>query len=134
MQIYTASWFSYHGPGRIGISRGTPRYGVPPGYRLYKRLAPTRAILFESTGKADYEPRFYAEVLAPLDPEQVLADLARLAAPYDPVLLCFERPPFDEENFCHRHMVADWLTAHGAQVEEWSGPRESHPGQSRLDV
>ncbi len=36
-------------------------------------------------------------------------DLHRLADPHEPVLLCWERPPFSETVWCHRRMVAAWL-------------------------
>jgi len=126
MTIYTSSWFTFKGPGRIGISRGNPR-GVAAGYRLYKPLAPTWDIIKNSANKAEYEPRYYGEVLDHLDPHQVLADLRRLAGDATPVLMCYERPPFTDENFCHRHMAGDWLAKHtGVDVKEWSGCKESN--------
>lgn len=135
MQIYTSSWFQYRGEGRIGISRGVPRFNVGKGYRLYKKLAPTMDILKNTAGLHDYEPRFYAEVLDLLDPQEVVDDLVRLAGDHPPVLLCFEKPPFTATNFCHRHMVADWITAHtGIAVTEWSGVQDSNPKQAKLDV
>lgn len=33
------------------------------------------------------------------------------------VLICYEKPC----DFCHRHLVADWFSSHGIQVEEWDG-------------
>lgn len=30
-------------------------------------------------------------------------------------LICFEKPT----DFCHRHLVADWLTKNGFQCEEY---------------
>lgn len=30
-------------------------------------------------------------------------------------LLCYEKP----EDFCHRHLLADWFKEQGVQVEEW---------------
>ncbi len=32
-----------------------------------------------------------------------------LADPHEPVLLCWERPPFSETTWCHRRLVAAWL-------------------------
>lgn len=134
MIIYTSSWFTYFGAGRISISRGTPR-GMSAGYRIYRTLAPSRDILHNSADKAEYERRFYAEILNPLSPSKVIADLTKLAGDHPPVLLCYERPPFTETNFCHRHMVADWLkSTTGITVQEWSGVQDSNPQQSRLDV
>lgn len=135
MEIYTSSWHGYRGNGRIGISRGAPRFSVGKGYRFYRKLAPTREILAEAKGYAEYRKRFLAEVLAPLDPEVVLTELQALAGPYTPVLLCFEKPPLDKINFCHRTMVAEWLNEHTkANVVEWSGVEELNPEQAKLDV
>lgn len=32
-------------------------------------------------------------------------------------LICYEKP----SDFCHRHLVADWLNKHGIKVEEFGG-------------
>lgn len=58
--------------------------------------------------RAEYEP-LYQAILARLDPRQVVEDPRRLADPHEPVLLCWERPPFSETVWCHRRMVAAWL-------------------------
>ena len=102
----TASYFSYHGPGRIGISVGAPR-GCPPGYRMYRTLAPRRPMLTMPFDQ--YRAIFIREILGRLDPHQVEVDLHRLAGGAEPVLLCFERPPFTVDNWCHRRMVAEWF-------------------------
>lgn len=112
----TASHFTYFGPGRIVISLGAPRR-VPGGYRIYRKLAPTREILHLSF--AEYRPRFLAEVLGSLDPAREWEHLHVLAAGAEPVLQCFERPPFTERNFCHRRMVAQWFEQSlGVEVPE----------------
>jgi hypothetical protein len=36
----------------------------------------------------------------------VYDDLVALAAPDEPVLLCWEKPPFSDANWCHRRIVA----------------------------
>ena len=56
-----------------------------------------------------YRTIYFAEILGSLDPVNVLEDLERLADGHEPVLLCFERPPFSASNWCHRRMVADWF-------------------------
>ncbi len=125
MEIFTSSWFTYKDHGRIGISRYSPR-GMSAGYKLYRALAPTPDML--KMPLAEYEPKFWADILGPLDPEQVMRDLEARSQEGRAVLLCFERPPFDEINFCHRHMVARWIEQHtGQKVEEWSGREESNP-------
>jgi hypothetical protein len=102
----TASWFTYKGLGRIGISQGTPRF-APAGYRKFITLAPDRAWMHEPLDV--YEPLYRAK-LAALDPRKTWDELHKLAGDAEPVLLCFEKPPFIGANFCHRRMVASWFT------------------------
>jgi hypothetical protein len=111
----TASWMTYRGEGRVGISLGSPR-GQPAGYRLFRPLAPTRAMLHMP--RAEYEP-LYAEILAALDPRATWDRLHELAGGAEPVLLCFEKPPFTATNWCHRRLAAAWLERElGVQVPE----------------
>ncbi len=116
----TASYFTYTGPGRIGISVGAPR-GCPAGYRMYRALAPRRDML--KFDQATYRRIFFDEILAKLDPERVVRELHSLAASHEPVLLCFELPPFTASNWCHRRLVAEWLQeTMGLDVPEYGGP------------
>jgi hypothetical protein len=101
----TSSWQTYTGPGRIGISRGTPRRS-PAGYKLYRPLAP--GPWFNSVSHEEYEHRFF-EQLAQLDARKVWDELHKLTGGAEPVLLCFEKPPLTKENWCHRRLVAAWL-------------------------
>ena len=103
----TASYFTYDGPGRIGITVGSPR-GIPAGYRFYRNLAPRRDMLKMTT--ADYTREFDA-ILNALDPQGVWDELHDLTGGHEPVLLCFERPPFSSSNWCHRRLVANWFLA-----------------------
>ena len=118
----TASFFSYTGPGRISIARYAPR-GTPAGFRQYRALAPDADMLKMS--QALYLPRYQA-ILDCLDPQQVWDDLHRLAGDQEPVLLCWERPPFTASNWCHRRLVADWFHDRlGVVVPEWGvGPAQ----------
>ncbi len=101
----TSSWFLWSGLGRIGISRGTPR-GMRPGYRLHRPLNPTRE-LFE---QGAYSEQAYRDtVLAPLDPCETCDALHALAHPDEPILLCYEHPPFRDGHNCHRRFVARWF-------------------------
>jgi hypothetical protein len=118
----------YRGPGRVGISAGTPR-GQPAGFRLYKALAPDREWLNEPI--EIYQPLYEAK-LAKLDPQQVWDDLHRLAGKdaagdqVEPVMLCFERPPWTPINWCHRRMAAKFLEdSLGVSIPEvdWAADR-----------
>lgn len=131
----TASFFTYTGPGRISIARFPPR-NTPAGFKVYRKLAP--GDWFNSVEIAEYLERFHAEILAPLDPQAVWDELHRLAAPHEPVLLCWEKPPVaasevQGHDFCHRRIVAEWLEERlGQRVDEFD-PKRVIPGQEALE-
>lgn len=112
----TASFFTYTGPGRVSIARFPPR-GTPAGFRVFRPLAP--GPWFNSVTREEYERR-YAAQLAALDPQRVCDALHQLAGQdIEPVLLCWERPPLNESNWCHRRLVAAWLEqARGTIIPE----------------
>lgn len=101
----TASFKTYTGPGRISIARYAPR-GTPAGFRIHGALAPAQDML--KMGKPLYLPR-YAAILAELDPQATWDILHEKAGDAEPVLLCWEKPPFTESNWCHRRLVAAWF-------------------------
>lgn len=112
--------------------------GKPPKeYRglEYKKLAPNW--WFFNEWKQTHDNDFYIkcfneEILSKVSPQQVMNDIKNLIAivygkdkvndkedwwnyvPYDIYLVCYERP----EDFCHRHLVADWLNKNGIKVKE----------------
>src|SRR5262245_57986625 len=104
----TGCWFTPLPPGDvgIGISRGVPgRYEHFPTYRA---LAP--GSWFRSCASpAQYAERYFGEIIAKLNPKNVVADLQRLAGDDEPVLLCWEHPP-PNTNWCHRALVSAWLS------------------------
>jgi len=115
----TACFDTYTGPGRICIARFAPR-GTPGGYRYFKALAP--GPWFNSVSRPKYE-RLYGAQLAALDPQRTRDELIVLAGGAEPVLLCWEKPPFTEKNWCHRRIVADWFARTlGEKVEELEPP------------
>ena len=87
----------------------------------YKKLAPKWS--FFSVWKQTHDNEYYIkhfneEVLNTLNVETVIKELYSLAGKNqdnDIVLICYEKPG----DFCHRHLVADWLTSHGYPVEEY---------------
>ncbi len=74
-----------------------------PNYRIYKDLIPSKQLVLnykaKKISKEEYT-RIYKEQLNQLDPLKVYEELK------NSVLLCWESP----EKFCHRHLVADWLS------------------------
>lgn len=86
----------------------------------YKKLAPKWWFFQEWKENHDndfYIKNFKKDVLSGLNPKQVVEELIKLAEVkegQDLCLLCFEKP----EDFCHRHLVADWLTKNGIDTKE----------------
>ncbi len=85
-------------------------------YPEYKLLAPSWDIYDEYKNRGGtpekYTERFLKERLSVLDKESVLKNLEELADGREEIaLVCYEKPG----DFCHRHIVADWL---GDDIEE----------------
>ena len=102
----TASFKTYTGPGRISIACWEPR-GTPAGYRRYPALAPTREMM--RMPEARYRDIYFRDIVGHLDAQVVWDDLHALAGGAEPVLLCWEKPPFSAANWCHRRIVAEWF-------------------------
>jgi hypothetical protein len=76
----------------------------------------------KSVGIEEY-CHLYGEILKKLDPKRVYSELVALVAPEEPVLLCWEVPPFTAPQpipqaaltvigpakWCHRRLVAVWF-------------------------
>lgn len=106
-RIVTSAWSVALDPTkycRVGISRGTPRRQA--GYRRYPALAP--GSWFRELSAHEFRRRYCNEVLNPLDPKRVIADLEEMADGRILALLCFEPPNIGSE-WCHRGFVSEWL-------------------------
>ena len=86
---------------KIGISRGTPRFRIAPGWRRYIPLNPGPWLT-----APDFTAR-YQDLLSRLDPERVLEELLQLSGGRVPVLCCFEK--VGGAQWCHRSLAAAWL-------------------------
>lgn len=105
-------------PGGICISTYPPKW-IKGKIPEYLKLAPQFNFRI---GYNEYLAKFTAQ-LEKLNPHQVWDELHQLTGGIEPVLLCYEVPPFDRRNFCHRHMVAEWFeTTLGVLVPEWEKP------------
>lgn len=69
----------------------------------------------EDKGEDWYTQKYMSTVLDCLMPISVVSDLKALAEDHDIALVCYEKPG----DFCHRHLVAQWLRDAGYSVEEW---------------
>lgn len=109
--------------------------GVPTWYKgaLYPKLAPDYELLMKwkcDHNNDDYAECFKATVLNNLDVirtvhelHMLLPDTARRqmqtsvwnSPDWHVALVCYEKPG----DFCHRHLVADWLNQNRFMCEEW---------------
>ena len=94
---------------------------APDGYTgwQYKKLAPKWSFfsIYKETGDEDYYRKNFKELVTDkLDPNVVVEELSRYSEGKDICLICYEKP----DDFCHRHIVAEWLTDNTEyKVEEY---------------
>jgi uncharacterized protein (DUF488 family) len=74
----------------------------------------------ESHDNDYYIKCFNEQVLDKLNPYSVLFEIKDLLdknsiQSNDICLICYEKP----NDFCHRHLVADWLNKNGVECKEW---------------
>lgn len=88
----------------------------------YKKLAPKYS--FFNQWKITHDNKYYVDqfkeqVLDKLCAKSVLHEIAKMLPPEiekcDIALICYEKP----DQFCHRHLVADWLNVNGYKCDEW---------------
>ena len=97
---------------------------IPSKYygKWYRKLAPSWSIFSqykELNDSIKYTQRYNKEILAKLDCNQVYQDLYNLANESNNfAMICYEKP----DDFCHRHLVANWFTNHGIPCQEWIDP------------
>ena len=97
----------------------------PKGYTgpIYRPLAPKYDFFqkYKITGDvAEFTENYIGQVLNQLNPVSVVTNLYYQVclAPNtcDIALVCFEK----STDFCHRHLVAEWLTTAGYECKEWT--------------
>ena len=85
----------------------------------YKKLAPKYSFFSKWKKNGDnnyYIEHFNNEVLSILFPQAVYNELLKLSGGKDIALICYEKP----SDFCHRHLVAEWLTTNGIKCDEFA--------------
>lgn len=88
----------------------------------YKKLAPKRDFFMKWKENHDndyYIKCFNEQVLDKLNTAEVILDLSSMLLSLgktDICLICYEKPG----DFCHRHLVADWLNENGFECKEYN--------------
>ena len=122
MKVYTSYFanskkLAQAGIKVIGVALYPPKwfYGMS-----IKQVAPTASILFaKNQTHEQYTERYKREVLARLNPQQILENIRIAAQGHDVTLCCFEKPG----DFCHRHILAEWLSQNtGETIKEYGEP------------
>ena len=102
---YFANWRKCGDARKVGIAVGSPIPDVER--RLFPRRESVLLLKSGSISKLDFCKEYMAQ-LGKLDPGEIYRDLDGT------VLLCFE----GKDEFCHRHLVAEWLRRNGYDVRE----------------
>ena len=96
----------------------------PKGYtgQIYRPLAPKYDFFqkYKITGDVvEFTENYIGQVLNQLNPVKVVTELyyqlGVAPSTCDIALVCFEK----SSDFCHRHLVADWLRKAGYECREW---------------
>ena len=107
----------------VSIAGWSPNFYTGP---KYTKLSPKKEWFFKwkelkNSGqysdeviKDAYIKKYNETVLNLLDPHQVYEELCSIYGTDDITLLCYEKPG----DFCHRHLVAEWLNNAGYNVKE----------------
>lgn len=110
MKLYTSNYArNGKNPNAVGISIKPPHWYKGKNYLA---LAPTWDIVLgvkDGTITQGQYTQVYKTILAKLDPQTVANELGEGA-----VMLCYESP----KDFCHRHIVAEWMRGAGIDVSE----------------
>lgn len=130
MKIYTsyfANWKKLREAGvvMLSIASAPPRWFTG---RQLSHAAPKRFPVRESN--VAFECRYREEVLRRINPHLFIDSLEHFGLGHDVALCCYERP----EVFCHRHLLAEWLTEHtGVEIIEFGYvPKRPEPVQLSL--
>lgn len=106
----------------VSIALHPPKDFIGKSYRDLAPLPGTLRDWKRDHSIANYERDYYI-LLSNLNQKDVVDRLMVLSGNFnnlnylpDIVLLCYERPG----EFCHRHLVAEWLRNDGYEVEELS--------------
>lgn len=134
MKIYTsyfakAATLRQAGIVPVGIALWPPRFfrGVS-----MSQVAPRRYMLNDQLTDEEYTRMYRNDVLRLVDARAFVRQLEEAGHGLDVALCCFEKPG----DFCHRHILAQWLTEQiGIEVKEYGvsdKPEAPKPEQASL--
>lgn len=94
-----------------------------------KNLAPTYQILHGDLTQEEYIKAYKLDVLSKLNANTIIEQIKSVVNGRDVALCCYEK----YGDFCHRHLVADWLSKETSiKVEEFGVSKEPKYIQNSL--
>jgi len=131
MKIYT----SYFAKGKTLRAQGIKMISIalfsPSNIKCshLMQVAPTYSILYDKYRTEErYTHRYYHEVLGKLNPQEILNMITTIGQGQDVALCCYEKPG----DFCHRHLLAQWLMDNTGVVIEEFGTTKPVPKEGML--
>lgn len=126
MKIYTSYFANIRnlqkeGIVAISIARYSPKWYYGP---RYTNVAPSGWMISGQCSHEEYLKK-YDEILSCLDANEVVNTIKGISQGKDVALCCYEKPG----DFCHRHLLADWLNRNGFEVKEWDSKVEREKSQ-----
>ncbi len=86
-------------------------------------VAPTRYMISAACSHDEYL-RLYNNILESQDAKKVVEQIKTLSDGQDVALCCYEKPG----DFCHRHILAKWLTEKtGIEIKEFGVVEKKEP-------
>lgn len=126
MRIFTSYFGNYRKLEAAHIKMICVALGKPKYYNAPQliQVAPRRYMLNDKWTEEEYTNMYLNDVLANVNPQQLLRTLQQLSDGKDIALCCYEKP----EDFCHRHILAKWLTEKtGVQITEFGVEEKKEP-------
>ena len=105
----------------ICVAIGKPRFMVNVPQML--NVCPTRYMVSGPCSHDEYL-KLYDRILASQDANKVIEQIESLSEGKDVALCCYEKPG----DFCHRHILAKWLTEKtGIEITEFGVVEKKEP-------
>ena len=107
MEIYTSYFGNLRKLSSAGIVPVSIAWWNPKWFEgiSYKIVAPLPEMLRNDITNEQYTLMYQRRILSKLNPGKIVRDLHVMTGGKDCALLCYEKPG----DFCHRHLLADWM-------------------------
>ena len=130
MKIFTSYFGNLKALGNAGIMPISIARYSPKWFHggIYTGVAPTSYMLSGACSHEEYLKK-YEEILSKLNASAVVANIQNFSGGRDVALCCYEKPG----DFCHRHLLSEWLRKNGYDVHEWE-PEKKKEEATQLSI